>query len=507
MILRKPYAFLIKYFKLIHIIMFVFFSYLVFALRKIFIFFKEYVTSGSFTYTDGMVSKYISPIVYVMVILLLASAIAIFFLMRKKDKPLLFYRITIVYTTILLGAFIYYAVFFKSLDTTTYQPLQVVINRDIVLFLYILNYAFVVFTFIRGFGFDIKKFSFEKDKRELNIEETDSEEYEFTINVDKENVIAYLNKQKREFKYYLKVNAKIFIIVGSIAFVSLTAYFLYDILVTNKVYKENQVIEIGNLKYKINNSYITNTSKYGDEISKDNNYVVIDFTIQNDGKEGYLDDQTFRVYANGKYYYLSKTSCDLFNDLGVCYHNQKISAGSKYNFIGVYKIDQKYSDSHLEILKSKKKEEYVYTKVKISLKNIEKKVSNYSLNDPFTIENDTYQIISYKIYNKTTYKYEECTNDKCNTYEKFVKPSSGQYVLAVELLNLNELSDTFIKNSVGIKFNDHYYNGKNLNIIDYHDNMIYLSVPGDIIKSSHIIFVINTRNMEYDILLGASNYE
>ena len=504
MILRKPYALLIKYFKVIHIVMFVLFSYLVFVLRKIYVFFADYVKSGSFTYVEGMNMNYVSPWSFVFVI---AGAIAIFFLMRKKDKPLLFYKLTIIFTSILFIAFIYFSIFFKSLDSTLYEPLRIVINRDIILFLYIVNYMFVAISFIRGFGFDIKKFSFEKDKKELNLEETDSEEYEFTVNVDKEDIITYLNKQKREFKYYLKDNAKIFITVGSIAFVSLTAYFLYDRFVINKVYKENQVIQMGDIKYTINNCYVSNINKYGDEISKDGTYLIVDFTIQNDGDARYLDDQKFRVYADDNYYYLSKSACDMFNDIGTCYHNQKLNSKTTYNFIGVYKINKNYNNVHLELLKQKKKEEYVYTKVKVSLKEFYKKTNNYSLNDPITIDDNTHQITSYKIYKKTTYKYEECTNNKCNTYEKFVKPEIGEYVLAVDILNLKELSLDFLKNSIGVKYNDHYYNGGKVKIIDTHDDTVYLSVSSDILRSSHIIFVINTREEEYNILLGASNYE
>ena len=507
MILRKPYAFLIKYFKIIHIIMFVLFSYLVFAIRKIYVFFVDYVKSGSFTYTEGMSLDYVSPIMFVMVFLLLISAVAIFFLMRKKDKPVLFYRITIIYTIVLLIALVYFLVFFKSLDTEIYEPLRIVVNRDIIAFIYYLNFVFVIFSFIRGFGFDIKKFSFDKDKKELNLEDTDSEEYEFAVEVDKESVLTYLNRQKREFISYLKLNSKIFIIVGSIAFISLTAYFLYDKLVVNKVYKENQVIQIGNLKYTINKSYITNVNKYGNIASENNKFLIVDFSIQSDSGSVFLDDQTFRVLSNNKYYYLAKASCDLFNDLGVCYHNQKIINGVKHNFIGVYKLDDNYKDVTLEILKAKKKDEFVYTKVDVSIEEIEKKVENLSLNDSFKLDDNTYQVTSYKIYNKVTYKYDDCVNDKCSTYEKFVTPDTGQYVLSVDIQNLKELSDKYIKESFGIKYNDHYYNGKNLKIIDYHDNTIYFSVANDILRSTHIIFVINTRKCEYDIVLGASNYE
>ena len=506
MILRKPYAFLIKYFKIIHIIMFVFFSYLVFAIRKIYIFFVDYVKSGSFTYTEGMSLDYVTPIMFIMVVLLLAGAIAIFFLMRKKDKPVLFYKITIIYTVVLLITLIYFLIFFKSLDTEIYEPLRIVINRDIIAFIYYLNFVFVIFSFIRGFGFDIKKFSFDKDKRELNLEDTDNEEYEFAVDVDKGSILTYLNRQRRELLSYVRLNSKIFIIVGSIAFVSITAYVLYDKLVVNKVYKENQVIQINDLKYIVNNSYITNVNKYGN-VTSDNKFLIVDFSIQNEGDAGYLDDQTFRVFANNKYYYLAKASCDLFNDLGVCYHNQKILSGSKNNFIGVYKLENDYKDVTLEILKYKKEDEFVYTKVDVSIKEIEKKIENLSLNDPFEIDGNTHQVTSYKIYNKVTYKYDDCINDKCTTYEKLVRPDTGQYVLAVDILNLKELQDKYIKESFGIKYNDHYYNGKELNIIDYHDNTVYFSVPNDILRSTHIIFVINTRAHEYDIVLGASNYE
>ena len=507
MILRKPYAFLIKYFKVIHIIMFVLFSYLVFALRKIYVFFVDYVKSSSFTYIEGMSSKYVSPLVFVMCIILLAGAFGIFFLMRKKDKPLLFYKLTVIHSFVLLIAFIYYKIFFKSLDTTIYEPLRIVVNRDIIMFIYFINFVFVVFSFIRGFGFDIKKFSFEKDKRELNLEETDSEEYEFTVKVDKEDIITYLNKEKRELIYYLKVNSKFFITVGIIAFVSITAYFCYDRFVINRVYKENQIIQRGSVRYVVNNSYVTNINKYGEEISKDNNYVIIDFTTQNDGDAGYLDDQTFRVYANGNYYYLSKSSCDLFDDLGVCYHNQLVNTGKTYNYIGVYKLDKEYGDAHLEILKTKNQEEYIYTKVKISLKTFVKKINNYEINSTFAIDNKEYQVTDYKITDKTTYKYEECVNEKCKKYDKLVKPNIGEHVLVVDINNLEELSDSFLKNNIGLKYNDKYYTGRNIKVIDRHENTVYLSVSNDILKSGHIIFVINTRFNEYDIVLGASNYE
>ncbi len=43
MVIRKPYAFLIKYFKIIHIAIFITLIFLLFKLRNIYMFFKNYL--------------------------------------------------------------------------------------------------------------------------------------------------------------------------------------------------------------------------------------------------------------------------------------------------------------------------------------------------------------------------------------------------------------------------------------------------------------------------------
>ena len=43
MVFRRPYAFLIKYFRLIHIILFILFAYITFKANSILTFFKDYI--------------------------------------------------------------------------------------------------------------------------------------------------------------------------------------------------------------------------------------------------------------------------------------------------------------------------------------------------------------------------------------------------------------------------------------------------------------------------------
>ena len=60
MIIRKPYAFLIKYFKIIHIILFISMTFLLFKTRNIYMFFREYLLTGTYIYTENMVFQYVS---------------------------------------------------------------------------------------------------------------------------------------------------------------------------------------------------------------------------------------------------------------------------------------------------------------------------------------------------------------------------------------------------------------------------------------------------------------
>ena len=506
MILRKPYALLIKYFKLIHIIMFVIFSYIVFVLRKIYVFFSDYVKSSNFTYFENMTSRYVPIIVFFLVVILLAFGISILLLMRRKDKPVLFYKFVIGYSVILLIAFIYFFIFFKSLDSVVYEPLRVVINRDVILFLYIINFAFVIFSFIRGFGFDIKKFSFEKDKRELNIEDSDSEEYELKVNIEKEDVANYIHKQKRELGYYIKENSLVLSIVGGVILLGLIIFIYLYFFVWNRVYHEGDSVKIGNLTYVVSESHITNLDKYSKVLSKDNDYLVVNLSIVNNEGNGYLDKQALRVHINDEYYYPQISTCDLFNDVGDCYKNQQLTINTSYNFILVYKLKKEHKKIYMEILKNKD-DEYNYSKVSLSPKEYEQQKVSYAVNDEITIENNTYKITGYELNNKTSYNYEGCIEENCTTYTKMVLPKVGEIVLTLNIEGLEKLSDNFIKSAIGLKYNNKTLYGSDLKFIDKHENMLYYSVPSNLQNVTSLVLSIKTRTKEHDVTLVGGNNE
>ena len=501
MILRRPYAILIKYFKLIHIIMFVCFSYLVFVIRKIYIFFSDYVKTSNYTYFEDMTTRYIPIIVFFIVILILALSIGVFLLMRRKDKPVLFYKLLIGYCSLLLIAFIYFFAFFKSLDSSVYEPLRLVVNRDIILFIYIVNFAFVILSFIRGFGFDIKKFSFDKDKRELNLEESDSEEVEVNVKLEKEDVVNYINKQKRELSYYVKENSLILSIAGGVILLVIILVVYFNFFVINKVYKEGDDVSIGKLIYKVNNSYITNIDKYGKSLEGDSDFLVISFSIINNQGTGYLDKQALRIHINDEYYYPINTVCDVFDDIGECYKNQELKVNNSYDFIIAYKITKKHNKIYLEILKDKS-DEYKYSKVLLDYKNITREIGSYKITDTIKIKNEEYQINNYEMIDKAEYKYQECVNDKCNDYVKVVSPKVGDMVLVLDISNLEKLSNSFLNSAFGLKYDNNTVYGNEIKYLDKHDNKLYLSVPSNSKNASNITLTITTREKLYNIVLN-----
>ena len=48
---------------------------------------------------------------------------------------------------------------------------------------------------IRGLGFDIKKFNFNKDVQELNLSQEDMEEVEVNVGIDTTNILRGVRKQ------------------------------------------------------------------------------------------------------------------------------------------------------------------------------------------------------------------------------------------------------------------------------------------------------------------------
>lgn len=520
MIVRKPYAFLIKYFKVIHITIFILMTYLLFKTRNIYIFFKEFLSSGTYTYVEDIVNKYINIPMIIISIVLVAVLFLVYFLMRQKKKPVFYYLMAIIFYTITFSSLIFFMSVYKDLEYRTFTNQALVIYRDLSMVLYYLNYIFLTIAFIRGFGFNVKKFNFDKDIKELDITEEDREEIEVSSNIDYEVVSNYFRKRKRYLKYYFKENSFILIVFLVIILLSSIAYISVNKFILNKDYLEGDSIIIDNFEYTINNSYITNKDKYGNYIKdSETNYLIVDFSIINknlDRKKIEID--LSRVKINNNYYYLKNNLKSKVDDLGVVYENQTLINNTNNNYILVFEIaNVKDEKVILELYSSK---QVVDGEAIIKYKNIvlnpisftEIDLGNFKLMDEIDFNNTyledlSFNLNNYELLDQFSYTYTKCDQDimdgKCLDYQATIVPSFKNKILKInyginnkkinlfDYINISYLKDekNYIMTSNSIK---------NITPTNLDDNIVLLEVPNDI--NEDIEFKFNVRGIKFNII-------
>lgn len=491
--------------------MFILFGYLLFRLRNIYMFFKQTISSGNFTYIDNMASNYINIVMLIIVISITIGAILIWLLMKQKEKPVLFYKILIAYGITLIIAFGVYYGFFKSLEFNEYKRSVLVIYRDIIGILYYINYFYIIFSFVRGFGFDIRKFSFEKDLKNLDISLKDNEEYEVDLNVDSEKIVDKIRKEKRMILYYIKENLRTLIVLGLISILFITAYIFYNKNISNKIFRENETIACNDLNYKVLESYIFTNNRFNEKISIDKKYIVIKFEVENNSNTSKtIDTNKFRIMINNNYYYPVYNKYSQFLDIGIGYDNNKLISNSKNNYILVFEVNKKvnFEELILNIYNKFNNDKTYYKSVKLdfSLEN-NKTIGEYNLSNEIKINNDivkdtTLVINDFLIKNNFSYNYQECINEKCNDYKKIIEPSFNKKVIKINYnLTSNMKEEEFFNNYLMVEYtkdnNTKIISAKDIGFLNNNKNDIYLDLEIDDYTNINLIF--NIRGIKYII--------
>ena len=503
MIVRKPYAFLIKYFKLIHIIFFIFMSYLAYKMHDVYEFFSNYAKTGTYTYMTNMTFKYVNILMVIIAIILVGVLLLIYFLMKQKEKKVLFYLLATIYYFLSFVLYIYFISIFSSLEFKIYNNQSLVLYRDISMVLYYLNYIFIVVSFIRGFGFNIKKFNFEKDLKELNISEKDREEIEVGGMVDYENVGDFLRRRKRNFGYYIKENSYILTIFLVITTLSLGSYIAIDKLVINKVFNIGEEININNFHYVINDCYIINKDIDGNIIKNNKSYAIVDFSIKNQNTKNItLDLSTTRLKVDDEYYYPKNNVGNKFNEFGTVYKKQLLTKNVDYNYILVYEIEDNYKKIFLELLSSdsvvNNEVIFKYKHVNIIPYDFQKQdLGEYKVNQEINLSKTYFKkgmftIKNMEILDKVNYTYKKCLSEsKCQEYEKEILASGNNKVLKVEYsLNINKSIFNYIKIDDKV--------AKNLTPGNYKENEALIEIPSD--KTiENLVLTFDIRNAIFKV--------
>ncbi len=340
MILRRPYAFLIKHFRLIHLILFALLAIITYNASTVLNFFKDYITANG--NMEILSSNYINAFIYIAPIIIIGLSISIFYLMKYKDKPRLYYIILIIVSILCTGVYTYLYLSIRSLETTTVSARIIRLYRDIARSNFYVLFVICIPTLIRGLGFDIKKFNFSKDLKELNLSEEDSAEVEVSIDVSSNGLKRTGRRTLRELKYYYVEN-KFFIniILGTLILI-LVMVFPFNKYVVNRNLKEGEVLGTSTFNIKVTDSYLTDRKR----ISKDNSYIILKISVIGKVNKYSLDLDHFVLEGKNNKYVPSQKFYLYFNDIGIGYRNNILDTSNYKDYILVFNINNIDKDSN-----------------------------------------------------------------------------------------------------------------------------------------------------------------
>lgn len=531
MIIRKPYAILIKNFKLIHAILLAFMIYLTYRVGMISKFFSDYFENGNSVMGQELTDGLFNTLMYLSIFAIIIGLIVVLVLMIMKKKPVKYY----------IGGIISYVVVFIVLmvasNTIGEMELELLSARtvravsDIINITLVIQGVMAILTFVRATGFNIKQFDFEKDLQELNITEEDREEVEVGLNVDSGKFERKVRRQLRHIRYVYLENKLIcnVLIVIAVLFLGYQVYTKSGL--NEKVYQQGEAISTTNFIMNVENSYITNTDHNRNKLAHGKTLVILQLRIKNKYTiSTKLVTANSILKVNDKSYYPSRSYLQKMDDIGSVYDNQKISSDESY-YILCYEIPTNYLDKKMvfqyidSVSGLKNKLTMTYQKIKLNPVDLREKtkVKEYKIGDEMKIENNVLKGLSLKINSATIQdefklSYNFCaTAGECYQSFEYIKPDIlTNYDKTLLKLNINySLDNPYIKSSYKDAFNfiNQYgtveyvlNNEKKTHPVAFKKatpnkvntgNDLYVEVLKEVKNASSIDLVFKVRNQEY----------
>lgn len=513
MIIRKPYAFLIKHFRKIHIFMFLLCAYIYYKTITLSSFINEFMDLFSYDSYNEPISKYTGFLPMLALILLIASSAVLIILLKHKDKPWKTYLLPMVEYTALFLTFIFTAGYFNSYtgssETTTIRAI-----RDIIFILTIPQYATFILLGIRILGVDLNKFDFKTDKEYLELSESDREEIEINIDIDKESIKRTFKRLKRNLGYFFQEH-KLLVQAVSIILILFVAYKSYNfIFVVNKAYKQGDVINTNGYTITINNSYYSDKDYKGSKISSGSSFIILNLNIKNNSVKRTVNLNRFHIMnKSSNYSPTNKRYETQFRDLGKTVSELTLENGRETNLILIYKVSSKEDiDKFVLYYQELQGNENHLRKIKLKITDLSKIKENETVNlgDVLTIKMPTEEkeviFDNLVIGNTASYNVEECDQDTCTIVSKEATAKTGMQILKLDFSS-NDFAGKdmidFLSKYGKINYIDNsnarkgYRIDNALNTMKYYGKYVYIKVPENIVNAKEIELVIIARNNKY----------
>ena len=484
MILKKPYAYLIKYFKVIHLAITILLCLIIREGYSIYGFFNSYVQNNYTTsITIGLADEYIPFTLYLKIIIILILIGVIIVLLIHKKKPNILYFGVVIYYIAYLVFLVYISSVLKNFEYALLASTTARTLRDITLLVLLPQLVFIVLLGLRALGFNVKKFNFSKDIKELQLAEGDSEEVEVNINFDTYKAKRGFRRAFRELIYYIKENKfMVGVIVAVVAVVSL--FFIYSSSSTNfdSTYKVGTPFVYERLQITVKDAILSNVNYRGAIIKKGNYYLALKLNVKNNtGDSITLDYNKFKIIIGGVGLTPNNGYVKNFLDYNSPTIPTLITSKTDEDIILIYEMDEQIINKSMKVQLYNgsvyQNGEYYDKNIFISLKpkiySDKENVTNYKIKDTITLENTflgntSIKPTSVNIAKNQTYTYTGCNRQgECQEYKNMITSSmtggrSDNYIL---LLNADFVLDK--DSAYGRTYNSYSEFAKNFMSIQY----------------------------------------
>lgn len=533
MIIKKPYAFLIKNFRIIHGFLFAMVLYLSIKSFNIYTFFSEYVTNHFFVSSDSLASSYINYFMFGSSLLIILVGALIYYLLSLKNKSRKEYMYICIYYSIIFVYFIFMFSVFQKLQYSTIDIETVRAYRDISVMALLPQLVFLFITLGRTLGFNIKQFDFKKDLEGLDIDASDSEEVELTLSSNSYKYARSARKAFRLLKYFILENKFFVIVFSSIIALVVSLTIFMKINVYQATYAQQQSILANSIWYQVNDVYITNTNMSNKVIFDDKYFVLVKVNAKNKlNREITLTRDTFRLKLGDELVIPNFNYSVEFLDIGETFVPITLKPGEEKDLVVVFQVEKsKLAIDYIFRIKNFESgmigqidSPYKDVVIKpVTLNSTEDvgtyKIPNDIVLDKTLLKNTKLSIKSYEISNifREYYKYDFGGVTQTGTY--IVKPqstSSGSKSV-LKITGTMEVDssaglDRYIKipsdlyKYYGIIKYSSYGNVKSTYLtpikVDYYeDEYSYFEVPSDMENANKIQLFLLIRGYRYTINL------
>lgn len=509
MILRKPYAFLMKHFKAINLVLLISIFICIYKVLNLYKFVKDYISTGIYNDTLTPISNYINGYLFLVLLVVIIVSSILFYLLKRKDKPFITYVYIIILMILSSILFIYVKNYFYEVEEFNRQLALLI--RDLVLIDSFFYYPIIIILIIRSLGIDLNSFGFYQDKEFLEADEVDREEIEVEITFDRDKHIRKIKNKLRHAKYFfLEHKVILSLIIIFTCFIGIYNFYHY-FYVENKIYSQNETFTSNYFKMKVKHTYLTDKDYTGNVISSENRFfIIVELEIENLISDRTFDATKLFLYVNDTYYLPTTRYNKSFSDMGTLYQKDKsFIYQQKETIILIYEVD-KPKDGANFLLKYQdlvsKDKKLILIKIKIQDISLFKEKDNKRIKEEMTvpINNDTaysFKITEYEISDSRKYAYESCYLYNCPIYEKLLTASNNKTLLFLKI-DTDSIQDylSFLKKYAKIRYkigDKTYTENISLKISKYRGNYAYLEVSNKIKDASKLEIVYTVRTYQY----------